>query len=225
MIMLNANKVILALFLGLIFYYTAGSYASTSNFTKLTIGEFSTMNLEGWKNKSFVGKTSYTIVQENEEYFLKAESKHTASALYKKTKININETPFLNWSWRIDQALHALDEKSKNNDDYAARIYVVFKTGITPLSAKALNYVWSSNDEIDTSWPNPYTGKAIMIPIRRNLDETGIWNYEKVNIKEDLFKHFDKVPKYIDGIAIMTDTDNSKSIAKASYGDIYFSSK
>jgi hypothetical protein len=63
-----------------------------------------------------------------------------------------------------------------------------------------------------------------MIPLRSNRDETNIWQHEKVNIKEDLMQYFKKLPKHIDGIAIMTDTDNSKSVASASYGDIYFSS-
>jgi Protein of unknown function (DUF3047). len=186
MIMLKANNIILTILLVTIFYSTTHSFASTSNIKKLAIGNFGAMNLEGWKNKSFSGETRYKIIQEKENYFLQAESIQTASALYKKVKININETPILNWSWRVDQALPTLDEKNKNSDDYAARIYVVFKTGITPLSAKALNYVWSSNDQIGTYWPNPHTEKAIMIPIRCNLDEAGNWKHEKVNVKEDL---------------------------------------
>ena len=222
--MQNAHRFILTLFLGFIFYYAAISSANELETEKITIGSFSNMDLADWKNKSFVEKTSYVITQENDKYYLQAESKQTASALYKKIKINIENTPFLNWSWRVDQALPTLDEKSKNNDDYVARIYVVFKTGLTPLSAKALNYVWSSNDQTGVYWPNPYTEKAIMIPLRCNLDKPGIWNHEKVNIKEDLLAHFKNAPKYIDGIAIMTDTDNSKLTAKASYGDIYFSS-
>ncbi|MEM7401052.1 MAG: DUF3047 domain-containing protein [Pseudomonadota bacterium] len=223
--MLKTNKIILTLFLGLVSILSIDSFANSSNTDQITIGNFSSMDLAGWKNKFFAGKTSYKIEQENKNYFLLARSTRAASALYKKIKIDINETPFLNWSWRVDQALPVLDEKNKSNDDYAARIYVVFKTGFTPLSAKALNYVWSSNDQTGIYWPNPYTDKAIMIPIRCNLDETGIWRYEKVNVKTDLLKHFGKAPKYIDGIAIMTDTDNTKNIAKAAYGDIYFSSE
>ena len=205
-------------------YFSASSFASEPDSQKILIADFSHSNLDGWKNKSFDGETSYAFTQENQTTFLQADSKQTASALYKKIKININETPFLNWSWRVDQALPNLDEQSKSGDDYAARVYVVFKTGLMPLSAKALNYVWSSRGAINTHWPNPHTGKAIMIPLRCNIDENGIWHHEKINIKDDLLKHFKKIPKTIDGIAIMTDTDNSKNNATASYGDIYFTS-
>jgi hypothetical protein len=148
----------------------------------------------------------------------------SASALYKKIKVNIQETPYLNWRWKIDRALPQLNEKQKTGDDYAARVYVVIKTGLTPLSAKALNYIWSSNGPPKVSWPNAYTKKAIMIPLRSNIDDIGIWQHEKVNVKEDLMHHFRISPNFIDGVAIMTDTDNSNSIAIASYGDIYFSS-
>ena len=64
-----------------------------------------------------------------------------------------------------------------------------------------------------------------MIALRSNQDDTHTWQDEKVNIKEDLLLHFEVLPKYIDGVAIMTDTDNSKKSASASYGDIYFSSE
>ncbi|MFK7816750.1 MAG: DUF3047 domain-containing protein [Gammaproteobacteria bacterium] len=219
------KKYILFLIFILASFLMASAIADLSNKEIIQVAQFSEMNMKDWENKSFEGETLYTIKSEKEKFFLYAKSTQSASALYKKIKVNIHETPFLNWSWRIDQALPTLNEKTRIGDDYAARVYVVFKTGFTPLSAKALNYVWSSNDQSEGYWPNAYTDKAIMVPLRSNRDETNTWQNEKINIKEDLLKYFDKPPKYIDGIAIMTDTDNSQGIASASYGDIYFSRK
>lgn len=219
------KKYILFLIFVLASFLMANAIADFSNKEIIQVAQFSKMDMKNWENKSFEGKTFYSIKNEKEKFFLNAKSMQSASALYKKIKVNIHETPFLNWSWRINQALPALNEKTKIGDDYAARVYVVFKTGFTPLSAKALNYVWSSNDQSEGYWPNAYTDKAIMVPLRSNQDETNIWKNEKINIKEDLLKYFDNPPKYIDGIAIMTDTDNSQGIASASYGDIYFSRK
>ncbi len=218
-----SNKTyLLSLVLALSLLLATNSFGDQLTEDTVEVARFSEMNLSDWENKSFTGKTQYSIKEENKNSFLQATSEQSASALYKKVKININETPYLNWSWRIDQALPKLNEKTKTGDDYAARIYVVFKTGFTPLSAKALNYVWSSNSNPDTHWPNAYTEKAIMIPLRSDQDELNNWQNEKVNIKEDLMKFFGKILKHIDGIAIMTDTDNSKGTASASYGDIYF---
>ena len=217
------NKIILTIFTGLSVFLVANSLANISDENVIKVAHFSAMGLDGWKNKSFQGETQYMLESEEQKTFLQAKSMQSASALYKKIKVDVHETPYLNWSWRVDQALPPLEEMKKSGDDYAARIYVVFKTGLTPLSAKALNYVWSSNDPSEISWPNAFTEKAIMIPLRSNQDNTNTWHQEKVNIKENLLQHFKKLPKYINGVAIMTDTDNSKGVASASYGDIYFS--
>ena len=104
------------------------------------------MNMDGWKNKSFEGITQYSMKNGQTKPYLQAESVESASALYKKVRIDIENNPYMNWSWRVDQALPELKEMDKSGDDYVARIYVVVKTGYTPLSAKALNYVWSSNN-------------------------------------------------------------------------------
>ncbi len=221
--MLIFSKPLLVLYIALASFVAIAAITHASTSETVFIAQFSMLELDGWKNKSFEGETKYNLKSESQKSFLQAVSMQSASALYKKVKVNINETPYLNWSWRIDKALPELNEKEKSGDDYAARLYVVFKTGHTPLSAKALNYVWSSNENPDDYWPNAYTKKAIMIPLRTSQDKTRIWQHEKINIKEDLIKYFNKVPNYIDGVAIMTDTDNSKGNAQARYGDIYFS--
>ena len=210
--MLKNIKLSLILILSL--FLLANGYATT-NSESVFVARFSMMDMDGWKNKSFEGETQYSMKNGQTKSYLQAESVKSASALYKKVKIDIDNNPYMNWSWRIDQALPELKEMDKSGDDYAARIYVVVKTGYTPLSAKALNYVWSSNNRIGNHWPNAHTDKAIMIPLRCNLDANGIWNFEKVNIKEDLMKYFGIAPKFIDGVAIMTDTDNSKGNASA----------
>ena len=220
---INIHNSLLSVLIALSTLLTINVFANVLDENTIQVGRFSMMELDGWKNKSFEGKTKYSIKNDNNTSYLEAKSMHSASALYKKIKINIHETPYLNWSWRVDKALQSLNEKEKSGDDYAARIYVVFKTGFTPLSARALNYVWSSNNDANTSWPNAFTEKAIMIPLRTNKDGINIWKHEKVNVKQDLLQHFNKSQKYIDGIAIMTDTDNSKGSAIAHYGDIYFS--
>jgi hypothetical protein len=221
--MITTNKHIFIKLIALCSLLAMDAIADILSESTVQIARFSEMDLSDWENKSFEGETQYSIKGEEQKFYLQAESKQSASALYKKIKVNVNETPYLNWSWRVNQALPKLNEKAKIGDDYAARIYVVFKTGFTPLSAKALNYVWSSNDAPDTHWPNAYSEKAIMIPLRSSKDEAGSWQHEKINIKEDLIRYFDKVPKYINGVAIMTDTDNSNGTSSASYGDIYFS--
>lgn len=190
----------------------------------LVAGDFSQMSLSGWKEKSFSGETEYKLVSADGKSFLRAEAHAGASALYKKIKVDLNKIPYLNWSWRIDKSLSSLDELTKPGDDYAARVYVIARHGIAPWKTKALNYVWSSNVQAEDAWPNAFTDKAMMIPLRTPVDGDA-WQNEKVNVKKDFEKYFGLNVDHISGVAIMTDTDNAQLHAIAKYGDIYFTAQ
>ena len=60
----------------------------------------------------------------------------------------MNKTPFINITWKVEKDLNGIDEKSKKGHDYAARVFVVKKTGATALSNRAINYVFSSNGQL-----------------------------------------------------------------------------
>lgn len=81
------------------------------------IGRFSKMDVNEWQEKSFAGNTQYKIQKLQNNYVLQATAKMSASAYYKRVKVNLQETPFLNWSWLIESALPELNEQSKQGDD------------------------------------------------------------------------------------------------------------
>ena len=56
------------------------------------------------------------------------------------------KTPFINITWKVEKDLSGIIENSKKGHDYAARVFVIKKTGSTPLSNRAINYVFSSNN-------------------------------------------------------------------------------
>ncbi len=191
---------------------------------KIEIGQFSTGNLDNWKSKSFAGTTDYQLVLINNNQVLKSVGKASASGLFKEQKVDLHKTPFLNWRWRIDNRLQNLDEQSKAGDDYSARVYVVVSGGWAFWKTRAINYVWASNTAKGQVWPNAFAGKsAMMIALRSTDDKTQTWYQEKRNILKDLKHQFGTDIRYIDAVAIMTDTDNAKGNAVAYFGDIYFS--
>ena len=202
------------------------SFAAVAAGDVVQVGEFSKRSLAGWENKSFVGETSYTFTEDNGRQVLLAQSDGTASGMGRKIKVDLTETPFVNWSWKIESGLPQLAEDSKAGDDYAARLYVVKSGGALIWNTKALNYVWSGSQQRESSWPNAFKPKnATMLAIRGVDDGTGEWVTEKRNVREDFKRLFGKDIKSIDAIAIMTDTDNSGLSASAAYGDIYFSAQ
>ncbi|MCK5888571.1 MAG: DUF3047 domain-containing protein [Methylococcales bacterium] len=196
--------------------------ASAENI-KISVGKFSSDNMEHWKEKNFAGKTTYQIVTLDKSSVLKAESHSAASGLFKEQRIDLSKTPYLNWRWRVENDLGNIDEQSKSGDDYSARVYVVVDGGWAFWKTKAINYVWSSHQEKGKVWPNAFAGtNAMMIALRTSSDKKGAWFTEKRNIQDDLKQQFGEDIQYIDVIALMTDTDNAKGDAIAYYGDIYF---
>ncbi len=179
--------------------------------------------IEVFKQKGFVGKTDYKVVTLDNRPVLRAKSNRNASALYREMEINLIETPYLNWQWRVENTLPITNQKVKAGDDYPARVYVVVKQGIFPWQTKALNYVWSNKQESEVFWANPFTAKAVMIPVRQGREGLGQWKNERVNVAEDFFRIFGERIDKADGVAIMSDTDNSRGSAVAYFGNIYFS--
>ena len=190
------------------------------NFTEMELSELEVRKVRGADNK-----TIYTVGSNDNGNFLKAVADNAASGLGKEVKIDLNKTPFINITWKIENDLPGIEEDTKKGHDFAARVFAVKKTGATPLSNRAINYVFSSNNEIGLSWPSPYTKKSVdnvLASTKINLNQ---WITVKANVKEDFKKFHDLDVNELDGLAIMSDTDNSKMKAVAYYQNIYFSEK
>jgi hypothetical protein len=210
--------------IGLLLLLTTSAHSAEAG--KIAISNFATAGLTGWEEKSFSGKTDYQIIKKGNATVLKATSQAAASGLFKKKRIDLQQTPYLNWRWRVDKPLHSLDEKIKSGDDYGARVYVVIDGGPFFRKTKAINYVWTSAVPTGESWPNAFAGKsAMMLALRSSTTDTAAtWYQEKRNVAADLKEFFGTEIRYIDAVAIMTDTDNSGQQTTAYYGDIFFTS-
>lgn len=191
---------------------------------KVLISDFADQQLKAWEPKVFKGQTQYQRVQEGQRWVLKAQAKAAASGLTRKIKVDLTKTPFLNWSWRVDQALPLLNEQTKAGDDYAARIYVIIDGGLLVWNSKAVNYVWSASSARGSAWGNAYLPKnAQMLAVRGKQDKTGVWITEKRNVRADFQNLLGVDIQAIDGVALMSDSDNSAAETAASYGEIFFS--
>ena len=144
-------------------------------------------------------------------------------ALGKEIKIDLNKTPFINITWKIEKDLRGIKENTKKGHDYAARVFAIKKTGATPLSNRAINYVFSSNSEVGENRPSPYTKKSIDNVLATTKDNLNEWVTVKANVKEDFKKFHDLDVNELDGLAIMADTDNSKMKSISYFQNIYFS--
>jgi len=186
-------------------------------------GSFPDATLKDWKERSFNGNTEYKLVQAGGATVLRGSSDDTASVLYKETTVSLKETPWVNWSWRVENTLGNDKEKTRAGDDFPARMYVVVSHGFLPWENTAINYVWSSSLPIDTTWVNPFHDRSIMVALRSGDSELGMWKNERRNVVADFKEFFDMDIDEIDGYAVMVDSDNTDQKATAYFGNISFS--
>ena len=186
-----------------------------------TEGEFETLKV----GKKYNGETTWTLGSNQNGNFIKAEAEGKGSGLGKEVLIDLLKTPFINITWKVEKDLSGIVENSKKGHDYAARVFVIKKTGSTALSNRAVNYVFSSNNEVGKNWASPYTKKSIDYVLSSTKDNSNVWVTVKANVKEDFMKLHGIEVLDISGVAIMTDTDNSKLKAISYYQNIYFSAE
>lgn len=192
---------------------------------RIDIARFSQGDLGGWQRKVFSGETAYTLREAEGKTALFAQSQSSASGLFREVSIDLNKTPILYWTWKIDTILTGNNERTKAGDDYPARIYVVFSGGTMFWRTRAINYVWSNQQPIDSSWRNAFTSNAGMIAVQSGTDHIGRWMMQSRDVRADYRRLFGEEPGQVDAVAIMTDTDNTGAAATAWYGDIWFSAR
>jgi hypothetical protein len=195
------------------------------NAEKITVFDFTDEEFKTLKVKKVKGKTTWTLDVNEKGNFIKAEAEGKGSGLGKEIKIDLLKTPFINITWKVEKDLSGIDEKSKKGHDYAARVFVIKKTGSTMLSNRAINYVFSSNNNVDENWYSPYTKKSLDYVLSTTKENLNTWVTVKANVK-DHFKKFHDLDVFdLTAVAIMTDTDNSKLKAVSYYQNIFFSEK
>ena len=212
-------KVFYFLIISIIFFNSV--YAENIKIFEFTEKELS--DLEVRKVRGAENKTTYLVGSNQNGNFLKAVADNSASGLGKQIKIDLNKTPFINITWKIEMDLRGIKENTKKGHDYAARVFAIKKTGATPLSNRAINYVFSSNSQVGENRPSPYTKKSIdnvLASTKQNFNE---WVTVKANVKEDFKKFHNLDVNELDGLAIMADTDNSKKKSISYFQNIYFS--
>jgi hypothetical protein len=198
----------------------------------------------GWNELHFPKikrHTVYALEKDNGNGFVKAMADSSASAIYKKTDIDLREYPVLSWRWKVGGTLKKGDEARKEGDDYSARIYVMFDYRPERLGLferikysiiealygqrppeNAINYIWANRLKKGTALPNAYTEKVVMVAVESGDGLAGVWVKEERNVYEDYKAHFNEDPPKATGIAIMTDSDDTKEEAVGYYDDIVF---
>ena len=188
-------------------------------------------------------KTRYRLVKRSVRgdttTVVRAVSDGGAAGLGQEVWLDPRQYPILTWQWKVSTVLDEGNAREKDGDDYPARIYVTFDydpsnfgffdrakyetlqaLGYDQIPTRALNYIWASRVEKGTLLQNPFTDWVQMVAVESGSTKVGTWVQERRNIRADYRRAFGEEPPPINGIAIMTDTDNTGESATAYYGDI-----
>lgn len=217
---MNTSTLAVATALSALLAAAAVSQADRLVVERFTPGPETADALENWEEKRFVGSTDYRIVEENGDHVLRARADSAASGLFRDISFDTEDWPIISWRWKVTELPAEGDVRSKETDDYGARLYVVFPRFLK-WRTKTINYIWSRTLPAGESTPNTWLpDNAVMIAVRSGYDSLGVWLVEKRNVREDYRRVFGEYPPDAGAIAIMTDADNTGGSAEAYYDDI-----
>ena len=225
----------------LLFFFVEGPHAQ--NRAVLFHEDFATLdNWEPFFFPKIKKHTVYSIQNDGERHYLKAESNASASAIVYKDSFNVYDYPRVKWRWKVNNVYRNGDARSKAGDDYPLRVYVMFEYDPEKAGAferlkyglakkmygeypphSSLSYVWSSKEEPESIIVSPYTDRAMMVLLQMGAKNVDTWQDQEINIVEDYQKAFGDKPPLRARIAIMNDSDNTdeSSISFMEYIEVF----
>jgi hypothetical protein len=180
--------------------------------------------LKEWEEKIFKGRVIYSIEKEDGLSYARAISDKAASALYFKIKMDARERrPVVSWKWqavKFPVKKNKEDIEKESEDDFAARIYVIFPAMFLT-NSKVLEYIWAETLPPGTTGTSPYSKNIKLMVLRSGLDKGKRWFFEERDIVDDYVKLFGRMPEYnIGAVAFMTNTEHTGTSAEAMYDEI-----
>jgi hypothetical protein len=186
------------------------------DFSRAAVGEFPS----AWKPRKDAGREVYTVQEEGGKRFLRAASHGLGIQAAREVQgWDLTAYPVLAWSWRPREFPKGADERQPSTNDSVLAVYM-----LVPYSRiagpKAVKYIWSEKVPVGTHLESN-NGLTQVRVLRSGTGGQGEWHQEKVNVLEDYRKYFDarEVPKPI-GVAVLTDSDDTKSSAAGDYTDL-----
>ena len=183
--------------------------------------------------------TIYRLENYQGKTVLSANSKTSASGLAIKLRPRQAQNLWLKWEWKTVAPIPAADNAEHTQDDAPLRILVAFDGNKSKLTLKekmtfemanlisgqempyaTLMYIWSGKTPVNTILDNAHTSRIKMIVVDSGWESLGDWRKHERDLATDYKRAYGENPGEVIGIALLTDTDNTKSETRALYGDI-----
>lgn len=180
-----------------------------------------------WKSQSW-GSPAYdfTVVDNHGHRVLHLKSKNEGSTISKeiKSKVNLKDTPILEWSWKAVTLPAGGNSCVKATDDQAAQVYVAWERFPSAVRSRIIGYVWDTTAPVGTTCKSEKTGTVTYIVVRSGPADLGKWITERRNVREDFRKVYGEEPANPDAISVSIDSNDTSSTAESYLGRILFKS-
>lgn len=226
---------------------TLGTAKNESNIKKFSELDRHSENFQGWypwiisPNKK---KTGYRLDVDQGKTVLRAEANSSASGLAVPLQPKDVDDLQISWSWKALGEIATANNTSATADDAPLRLMLAFDGDKSKLSLKeqmasemaslisgqpipyaTLMYIWSAKSNLGSIITNAHTSRVRMLVVDSREAPVGMWRFHSRNIAEDFQKVFGENPGPLIGVGVLTDTDNTKTVVDAIYGDIELSEK
>lgn len=179
----------------------------------------------GWEGQSW-GSPAYefTVVENQGHRVLHLRSRNEGSTISRdiKGKVNLAETPILEWSWKVVALPKGGDSRRKATDDQAAQVYVVWPRFPEAVRSRIIGYVWDTTAPAGTIAPSEKTGTVTYVVVRSGTADLGRWITERRNVVEDFKRIYGEAPDSPGAVSVAIDSNDTRSYAEAFLGPIRF---
>ncbi len=196
---------------------------------------------DAWSSFELPGKqaTRYMPVQHDRRWVLHATSQRAASVHRRSMHVPSDQVGWLNFSWKVAALIDEGDVRRADTEDAPVRVVLAFDGDPARLSARnrmmfdlmqalsgepppfaTLMYVWDGRAPIDTLVINERTDRVRQIVVESGPAHVGTWRNYSRDVVADFQRAYGEKPGALLGVAVMTDSDNTRSQAEAWYGEI-----
>lgn len=187
--------------------------------------------------------THYELTRKDGRMVVQADAARSVSGLRCDVNIDPKQTPWLNFSWRVDQIDPRATVADDDLDDAPARVVITFDGPPPKLTLRetifheqvelftghvlphaTLMYVWDGQGPLEAIFQYPRSSRIRYLVVDSGAAHLGEWRQHRRNVALDYQRVFGEPPPgRIRHVGVLTDSDDLRIQSRAWFGDLSFS--
>ncbi|QHI98290.1 DUF3047 domain-containing protein [Xylophilus rhododendri] len=198
-----------------------------------------------WEHYPLPGKqeTRYDYVRDDGRVAVRATSESSASMLRTHMEVAPELLGNMQFSWKVSSLIATADLGVRETDDAPARVVLAFDGDRSRFTVResamaelaravtgeempyaTLMYVWCNHRPPGAVIVHPRSARVRSIVVESGPGRLGQWTAYQRDVRADFERAFGEAPGKLTGVALMTDSDNTRTQARAWYGPLRFDS-